>query len=71
MPKKTVKSEALVAKIYPLLVEAVDEGTAWGWHQAHKHQQNPDPSYIKEQVAQAVLSAILDRFNIVPEDIDS
>lgn len=52
------------ADIYKLIVEAVEAGIAYGYHRAYKYADDPSEEYIKEQLAQAVLNEICDRFRL-------
>lgn len=51
-------------RIYPLLDDAVDIGVRRGWRLAHKHCENPTETVIQEQIHDAVMSEILERFMI-------
>lgn len=46
------------AREYDVLVRAVEEGTAYGWARAHKHNDAPTDQQIK-----AVLDAICEWFD--------
>jgi len=66
--KSAVRSEALVAQIYPLLQAGIDEGVATGLRKADKHADDPLTDSQRERVArhieQAVSDALMDRFDI-------
>ena len=59
---------------YPLLCEAVEVGVAHGWRRAFKHREDPLPeaeaAQVREAIAEAVLSDILERFALedAPEE---
>ena len=56
---------ALVPRIYPLLVEAVGCGLDSGWSRAHKHDNEPSEHAIKAALQDALVSEILERFDIL------
>lgn len=62
-----IKSEVLRAKVYPLLVEAIEAGVAYGWLRAHKHDDDPGVEAIKEAIEQSVIHELLERFEIEGE----
>ena len=60
------------AKEYPALLEAVEEGVGYGLRRAWKHRTMPalspeDLAAIGDEVAQQVVAAILERFDLEPE----
>lgn len=55
-------------KIRIILEMAIEEGVCRGWHLAHKHVENPDPSAIMERIDEAVMSAIYEYFIFEEED---
>ena len=62
---------ALVPKVYDLLVEAVECGVAHGWRRYDEFCGGADYSdEAKTFVAEEVLNAICERFNIVDDGID-
>lgn len=62
-PALKISSEAIRAKVYPLMREAVEAGIAYGWQRAHKHVAHPDPEAIKAAIEQAVMTEICERFS--------
>lgn len=60
--KPVIGSKAIKPKVYPLMVEAVEAGAAYGWHRAHKHGEPTDADAI-DVISQAVMSEISDRFS--------
>ena len=38
-------------KTYPILVEAVENGVKYGYHRAHKHNDNPDQDQITDAIS--------------------
>jgi len=57
--------------VYAILQEAVEAGVAYGWRRAHKHVDAPGEDAITREIAQAVLSEILDRFDFPPHSADA
>ncbi len=57
-----ISSEAIRAKAYPLMREAVEAGIAYGWMRAHKYDDAPTPEATKEAIEQAVMTEICERF---------
>ena len=51
------------AKEYNLIAECVENGIMLGWNRAHKHTDNPEPGFIREQIEQAVLNEICEWFD--------
>ncbi|MBI4151840.1 hypothetical protein HY496_02620 [Candidatus Woesearchaeota archaeon] len=61
--KLPVSAEGLKVKAYPVLCQAVEEGVAYGWNRAHKHTSEPGEEVIREQIEQAVLNEVCERFD--------
>lgn len=55
-------------KIRVILEQAIEAGVRRGWHLAHKHVENPDPSAIMERIDDAVMSEIYEYFTFDEED---
>jgi len=53
MPKIKVKADT-----YKILSRAVEEGIAYGWVRAHKHNDQPTEETIKDELEKAVMNAI-------------
>lgn len=51
-----------------ILEMAIEEGVRRGWHQAHKHVENPTPSAIMESIDEAVMSQIYEYFTFDEAD---
>ena len=64
MTKKKVKSEQLVARVYPLLAEAIEAGVAYGLRRAYKYNDAPTRDELEEQVVREVLNAVMERFDV-------
>ena len=52
-----------------ILEMAIEAGVRRGWHQAHKHVENPDPSAIMERIDDAVMGEIYEYFTFEEEDL--
>ena len=55
------------AKEYNLITQCVETGVMLGWNRAHKHEENPEPQYIRDQIESAVLNEICQWFDF--EDV--
>jgi len=51
-------------RVYDVLSRAVDEGVTEGWRKAHKHTDTPGEDRLRETIAEAVLSEILEYFTL-------
>ena len=51
------------AKEYDVLARAVEEGVAYGWMRAHKHDPVPDDESAKIEITNAVVSEICEWFD--------
>jgi len=49
-------------KTYPILVDAVENGVKYGYHRAHKHNDNPDQDQITDAIISAVINEICEWF---------
>ena len=58
-------------KTYPILVEAVENGVKYGYHRAHKHNDNPDQDQITDAIINAVINEIFEWFDIDDDQRDS
>ena len=61
-----IRAERLVAKVWPLLGDAVEAGIAYGWTRAHKYADTPEPEAIRDAVYQAVMHELAERFDVDP-----
>lgn len=50
-------------KTYNLLDRCIEDGIDYGYTRAHKHNDTPDPIWIKEQIHQAVMNEISEWFD--------
>ena len=62
-----IGSAAVRARVYPLLVAAIEAGVAYGLHRAYKHTDAPTREQMAEALEQAVINEILERFEIDDE----
>lgn len=60
--KRKIEGGILRAKVYPLLVEAIEAGVAYGLNRAHKHTDTPTREQIAEAIEQAVMNEMCERF---------
>jgi hypothetical protein len=54
-------------KTIVILEQAIEEGVRRGWHLAHKHVENPDPSAIMDRIDECVMSQIYEYFTFDDE----
>lgn len=47
-----------------VLEVAVESGVEFGWNRAHKHNDNPTPSAIRNEITKAVLTEIHEWFDM-------
>ena len=55
---------SLKPKTYPILVDAIENGVKYGYHRAHKHNDNPDKDQVTDAIVAAVLNEIFEWFEI-------
>lgn len=55
----------LRVRVYPVLVEAIEAGVAYGWNRAHKHVASPTEQEIRGAIIDAVINEMCERFEIV------
>jgi hypothetical protein len=51
------------AKEYNLIIQCIEIGVMLGWNRARKHNENPDPETIRNEIEQAVLNEICEWFD--------
>jgi len=54
-------------KIRVILEMAIENGVRRGWHQAHKHVENPTENAIMERIEDAVMGEIYEYFSFEDE----
>jgi len=54
-------------KIRVILEMAIENGVRRGWHQAHKHVENPTENSIMERIEDAVMGEIYEYFSFEDE----
>jgi len=47
---------------YRLIQQCVENGVAYGWHRAHKHNDSPSAEQVQEAIHNAVMFEISDWF---------
>lgn len=52
--------------IYKLIEMCVENGVAYGWLRAHKHNEQPTAEQIQEKITQAVMHEICEWFKFDP-----
>lgn len=57
------------AKLYPIVVRALDEGLRAGYRRAHKHEDHPDEQALLDAQCDAILAA-LEEVVTWPDDAD-
>jgi hypothetical protein len=55
---------------YELVSRALEEGADAGWHRAHKHNSQPAPETIREQIVEAQLLALTEIIDFDPPSAD-
>lgn len=55
------------AKLYPVLVQCVEEGAAFGVHRAFKHVDHPAAGAICEHVEREILNLLCERLDLGKE----
>lgn len=55
-------------KSYPILVQAIESGTLYGYRSAFKHKENPDESDVVHSITTAILNEISEWFLFNEED---
>ena len=55
-------------KFRVILEMAIEEGVRRGWHQAHKHVENPTEGAVIERIEDAVMAQIYEYFTFDEED---
>jgi len=54
----------LKVDVYAVLDRCIEEGYQIGYNRAHKHQDNPSPEVLQENITRAVMNSILEYFKI-------
>jgi len=59
-------------KTYPILIQAVENGVAYGFHRAYKHadigNNEPTEVQIKDAITDAVITELFEWFDIDNQD---
>jgi hypothetical protein len=48
----------LIPKSYELLDRCIEDGVAYGWMRAHKHNAKPDEQQVQNEITNAVMQEI-------------
>lgn len=59
--RRPVITTDIRVRVYPVLQAAVDTGVSYGWHHAHKHDEQPDEAVIKNEIYKSVMSELCER----------
>ena len=62
-----VKGQEMVARVWPILTRAIEEGVAAGWYRAHKHEDKPGEEKIKTDIEEAVMNSMCEYFEMPGE----
>lgn len=68
MVKRKIEGGSILAKTYPLMQTAVEAGITYGYHRAFKHTNTPEPKAIMDEIEQAVMHEICERFQFAGDD---
>lgn len=60
----------LQPKVYPLLVECIEAGVAYGLNRAHKHIEHPTREQMAEALEAAIINELMERFNLIESSDD-
>lgn len=63
MVKRKIDGGTIRAKVYPLMRDAVETGIVRGYHRAFKHTNTPEPQAVMDEIEQAVMNEIAERFD--------
>lgn len=62
MSEKRVLAGDVKVNSYRVLHQAVENGIAYGWMRAHKHEENPSEDVIKDLIHDGVMLEISEWF---------
>jgi len=51
-------------KVYPILLQAIEEGVLHGYNRAHKHVDQPDEILLVEMIVKHTMESVLEWFDI-------
>jgi len=60
-------TDTLQVNVYAVLSRAVEEGIAYGWRRAHKHNDTPSEAEIQEAIHNEVMNAACEWFRFEDE----
>lgn len=64
MKKKRISSGVMRARVWPVLMEAIETGINIGWNRARKHTDTPSENAIKEALLVAISTELAEKFDI-------
>lgn len=62
-------NEIMKPKIHLLLEQCVENGTRRGYYRAHKHNNNPDPETIFQEIEDSIMGEIYEWFDFPSNDL--
>lgn len=63
MRKPVQGSVSVQVNCWTIFQRALEEGIAYGWRHAHKHDDHPSEEFIREEVLQAVTTSVCEVFS--------
>lgn len=64
-----VSSQTMRVRVYDILTETIEQGIAYGWNRSHKHTDKPDEWHVREQIYQAIMNEICEKFDFDDGDV--
>jgi len=61
----------LKPKVYPILLQAIEEGVLYGYNRAHKHVEKPDDILLVDTIVKCTMEAVLEWFEIEDSNMAS
>lgn len=61
----------LKPKVYPILLQAIEEGVLHGYNRAHKHVEKPDDILLVDTIVKCTMEAVLEWFEIEDSNMAS
>jgi len=61
----------LKPKVYPVLLQAIEEGVLYGYNRAHKHVEKPDDILLVDTIVKCTMEAVLEWFEIEDSNMAS
>ena len=57
---KTKLKNTIRINSFEIISRAVNEGIQYGWMRAHKHDDNPNAEFVKDEIEKAVVGELCD-----------